>query len=206
MARRDAPCDLVPDPLAARPEAERDRPDIAILRHIESRSRPRRARDGALRCLSGREGNSLLAPASGADPERASELVVRGKVELLTFRFSGEILPSRAVAGRRPISHLTCTIVAGRRLASLGVCLRWHPLWLPVRLPSDSLNRQAESHQRRVIGAMGSYITVAQQRVPSGGSIATSRAPDLAHSGRLEPRPQPSSAAARYSLRQLSAN
>jgi hypothetical protein len=87
-----------------------------------------------------------------------SELVVRGRVELPTFRFSGEILPSRAVAGRR--------------LASLGVCLRWLPLWLPVWLPFDSLNRQAESHQRRVIGGMGShsgYITVAQRTVPSGG-------------------------------------
>jgi hypothetical protein len=50
------------------------------------------------------------------------------------------------------MSHLTCIIVAGRRLASLGVCLRWPPLWLPVWLPPDSLNREAESHQRRVIG------------------------------------------------------
>src|SRR5215813_7898316 len=84
------------------------------------------------------------------------KLVVRGRVELPTFRFSGEIWPSRAAAGRRLISHLTCTIVAGRRQASLGVCLRWLPLWLPlwlpVWLPFDSLNREAESHRRRVIG------------------------------------------------------
>jgi hypothetical protein len=96
--------------------------------------------------------------------EISPKLVVRGRVELPTFRFSGEIWPSRAVAGRRLISHLTCTTVVGRRLASLGVCLRWPPLWLPVWLPSDSLNREAESHQRRVIG----YIFIAPPIVSSG--------------------------------------
>ena len=61
--------------------------------------------------------------------------MVRGRVELPTFRFSGAFLPSRGVAGGRLISHLTCTIVAGRRPASLGVCRRWLLLWLPVWLP-----------------------------------------------------------------------
>ena len=70
-------------------------------------------------------------------------MVVRGRVELPTFRFSGEFWLSRDVAGRRPISHLTCMIVVGRRLTSLGVCLRWLPLWLSVCSP----NRQAESHR-----------------------------------------------------------
>ena len=50
------------------------------------------------------------------------------------------------------------------------------------------------------MGSHSGYITVAQRTVPSGGFIGTSRAPDLAHSGRLEPRPQPSSAAARHTL------
>ena len=29
------PCDLAPDPLAVRPEADRDRPDVAVLRRVE---------------------------------------------------------------------------------------------------------------------------------------------------------------------------
>jgi hypothetical protein len=40
----------------------------------------------------------------------------------------GGFLPSRSVADCRLIGHLTCMIVAGRRLASLGFCLRWLPL------------------------------------------------------------------------------
>ncbi len=50
------------------------------------------------------------------------------------------------------------------------------------------------------MGSHSGYITVAQRTVPSREFIGAPRAPDLAHSGRLEPRPQPSSAAARHSL------
>ena len=75
--------------------------------------------------------------------------VVRDRIELSTFRFSGAILPSRAVAGHRLISDLTCTIVAGHRLASLGVCRRWLPLWLPVWLP-DLAGGESPAESRRV--------------------------------------------------------
>jgi len=51
------------------------------------------------------ERNSLAsswAPCDeGESPDEASDLVVRGRVELPTFRFSGVFWPSRAVAGRR---------------------------------------------------------------------------------------------------------
>ena len=74
--------------------------------------------------------------------------VVRDRIELSTFRFSVAISPSRDIAGRRLISHLTCMIVAGRRPVSLGVCL----CWLPFGSPFGSRIRQAEGHRRRVIG------------------------------------------------------
>jgi len=49
------------------------------------------------------------------------------------------------------------------------------------------------------MGSHRGYITVALRTVPSGG-FHWLRAPDLAHGGRLKPRPQPSSAAARHTL------
>jgi len=75
--------------------------------------------------------------------------VVRDRIELSTFRFSGAFLPSRGVACGRPISHLTCPIVAGRRLASLGVCRRWLPLWLPVWLPELAGGESTAESQNR---------------------------------------------------------
>jgi len=49
--------------------------------------------------------------------------VVRDRIELSTFRFSGAIRPSWTVAGRRLISRLPALIVAGRRPASVTACL-----------------------------------------------------------------------------------
>ena len=49
---------------------------------------------------------------------------------------------------RRLIGHLTCTIVAGRRLASLRVCLRWL-LGFPV-VSSGSLNGDGTRGELRV--------------------------------------------------------
>jgi hypothetical protein len=59
-------------------------------------------------------------------------VVVRGRVELPTFRFSGAILQSRNVADRGPTCHLAASTVAHRRLASVTACLRWLPIWLPA--------------------------------------------------------------------------
>jgi hypothetical protein len=75
--------------------------------------------------------------------------VVRDRIELSTFRFSGAILRSRAVAGRRLISHLTCMVVAGCRPVSLSICLRWLLLWLPVWLP-DPAGGESPTESRRV--------------------------------------------------------
>jgi hypothetical protein len=59
-------------------------------------------------------------------------LVVRDRIELSTFRFSGAIDPCLTVAGCRLTGHLTAPIVPGRRPVSPGVCLRWLPVWLPI--------------------------------------------------------------------------
>jgi hypothetical protein len=58
-------------------------------------------------------------------------VVVRDRIELSTFRFSGAIDTCLAVAGCRLTGHLAAPIIAGRRPVSLGVCLRWLPVWLP---------------------------------------------------------------------------
>jgi hypothetical protein len=42
-------------------------------------------------------------------------MVVRDRIELSTFRFSGATGPSQTVAGRRPMGHLPALIVARRR-------------------------------------------------------------------------------------------
>jgi len=62
---------------------------------------------------------------------RCSEVVVRERIELSTFRFSGAIELCLRVARRRLTGHLGAPIVSGRRRVSLGVCLRWLPVWLP---------------------------------------------------------------------------
>lgn len=49
----------------------------------------------------------------------------------MTFRFSGAIELCLSVAGRRLTGNLPAPIVPARRLVSLGVCLRWLPVWLP---------------------------------------------------------------------------
>ena len=48
-----------------------------------------------------------------------------------TPRFSGAICQSRTVASCCLICRLAATIVAGGRPVSLGVCLRWLPVWFP---------------------------------------------------------------------------
>ena len=58
--------------------------------------------------------------------------VVRDRIELSTFRFSGAIQRSRVVASRGLVCHLAASTVAHGRLASLTACLRWLPFWLPA--------------------------------------------------------------------------
>jgi hypothetical protein len=57
--------------------------------------------------------------------------VVRDRIELSTFRFSGASDPSPGVAGRGSICRLAASIVAWGRSVSLTVWLRWLPVWLP---------------------------------------------------------------------------
>jgi len=71
-------------------------------------------------------------------------MVVRDRIELSTFRFSDVTEPSLTVAGSRLTGHLPAPTVPGRRPASLGVCLRWLPVWLPD--PASGYSK------RRVIG------------------------------------------------------
>jgi len=85
-------------------------------------------------------------------------VVVRDRIELSTFRFSGANLPSRTVADRRLISHLPAPIVAGRRLASPSACPRWLPVWLP------------RSDRRRVVGL---YIYSLADSAANGCGIST---------------------------------
>ena len=104
--------DLAADPLAVRPEAERDRTDIPVLGRVEVDCVL--AMTATARCgvRHRREPNSLaprLAPCDrSGSPEMGSELVVRDRIELPTFRFSGRTYPQLprivralwAVAGR----------------------------------------------------------------------------------------------------------
>ena len=71
-------------------------------------------------------------------------MVVRDRIELSTFRFSGVTEPSLTVAGSRLTGHLPAPIVAERRPMSLWACLRWLPVWLPD--PAGGYSK------RRVIG------------------------------------------------------
>src|SRR5690242_6497709 len=88
------PGDLAPEPLPVWPEADRDRPDETVLRRVEV-DRVLAMTATTRRCVRHRaEGNSFLGSPFGSPrrepiPERGSELVVRGRVELPTFRFSG---------------------------------------------------------------------------------------------------------------------
>jgi hypothetical protein len=120
--------------------------------------------------------------------------VVRDRIELSTFRFSGAIEVCLGVARSRLTGNLLAPIVAERRPVSLGVCLRWLPVWLPdpaggfpsgevIRLHSYSL---ADSATRQ--GLIGGSACV--------GSGCR---------GDLAQRAEPSSAGARLAS-QLSAN
>src|SRR6185437_15859676 len=92
--------DLAPDPLAVRAEADRDRPDVAVLRRIEVDRVL--AVTATARCVVRYAGSVTLflaprlAPRLGSDwAYMASELVVRGRVELPTFRFSASsVIPA----------------------------------------------------------------------------------------------------------------
>jgi len=75
-------------------------------------------------CLDAR--STTVLPSSKRQP-----VVVRDRIELSTFRFSGAIEVCLGVAGRRLTANLPAPIVAGRRPVSPGVCLRWLPVWLP---------------------------------------------------------------------------
>ena len=74
------PGDLAPEPLPFRSEADRDRTDVAVLRRVEV--------DRVL-AVPATARNPFGFPRREPVPGRGSELVVRGRVELPTFRFSG---------------------------------------------------------------------------------------------------------------------
>ena len=100
--------------------------------------------------------NRRNAGAAGCQPCRS--VVVRDRIELSTFRFSGAIESCLGVAGRRLTGNLPAPIVAGRRPVSLGVCLRWLPVWLPD--PAGGFPS----------GESSGYILIASPTVPSGRS------------------------------------
>jgi hypothetical protein len=73
-------------------------------------------------------------------------VVVRDKIELSTFRFSGVTEPSLTVAGSRLTGHLPAPIVVGRRSMSPGICVRWLPVWLPDPAGGYSKRRVSGLH------------------------------------------------------------
>jgi hypothetical protein len=66
----------------------------------------------------------------------ASQLVVRGGVEPLAFRFSGAFAASLYVVGCGLMGDLAAQSMAGCRLMWPGVCWCWLPVWL-VWLPGS---------------------------------------------------------------------
>src|ERR1022692_278325 len=75
-----------------------------------------------------------LAPeARQVSNDYTAKPVVRGRIELPTFRFSGGSGRSLPGAGCGQAGHLAAMTVAGRCWASPGYCGRWLPGWLPNR-------------------------------------------------------------------------
>ena len=100
--------------------------------------------------------NRRNAGDAGCQPRLS--VVVRDRIELSTFRFSGAIEVCLGVAGCRLTGNLPAPIVAGRRPVSSGVCLRWLPVWLPD--PAGGFPS----------GESSGYILIASPTVPSGRS------------------------------------
>jgi hypothetical protein len=115
--------DLAPDPLPAGSEANRDRPDEAVLRRVEVDRILAVTATATCSARHVRERNSFLGSPFGSPlrepiPERGSELVVRGSAEPPTFRFSGALSSREHQPGKAPTAQLT-RIDAADRLFSV---------------------------------------------------------------------------------------